>query len=845
MALVAIGCCAGLSAQTLIKVGAGQGAKQTTIQLAYDSIVPKDISSAGAYIIELQSDYDPTIEVYPITFKAKTGASATNSITIKPATGVKKVIANPSVTKTYTGLSFASGATSLVLPDVTDVKVGQTVYGVGVPPFIGTAAPYFNDTIQTIDPVSNTITILGATTSAQTSTTLFVGKTLTQTILFNGAKYVTIDGVSRTDANTGLTIENPNMINCQTVMFTASAQYNTIKNCFIKGANQTGQINNGTSGQIYFNQGDNDFNTIDSNDICDIDGLPTPICMITFCAASGSSNNDITISNNNIYNIGTATSTNGNAGFLQYPSGNGTNTYNIYVLNNRFYWTKAISMNTSMSCIGFGGSFNGLGNRLEGNVMGYGAADGTGTANISALSNQTALALNMIINARNCTVKNNIIGGINLTAKTFLGISTNTFSATSFVADDYFSGNQVKDITISATATGSVATGLSINVASAFAANVKNNVVNNISVAAAAANTCSVYGINVAGTPVGTSAFSYINNKVSNLTGGDGASTAANIAYGIVFNGGAVALDRNLVYNLYAINTGTNATIRGIYSTGSNPTATLITNNIVRVGTYVSNDAVIAAFYQGAATTAADPCKIYNNTFYVGGQSPAAAIKATYGFYHTGISQALDIQNNIIANMRKLGNTDLASAEAHLAIQVPTATNLLKCNYNVYQFSKYFGNVESVNAPDMITWSSNNGSDANSLVADPKLVSSESYVPDMRIQTTSPAKAAGTNLLALVPKDYNGFTRTVDDIGAMAFGTVSEVATVREAELNLYSVNNAIVFNNFAGKTAFIYSVSGQLVKSALLTSDNENVSVNKGFYIVRVGSQAGKVLVK
>ena len=835
MALVAIGCCAGLSAQTVIKVGAGQGTKQKTIQMAYDSIVPSPMT--GAYVLEIQSDYDATTETYPINLKAKTGASATNTITIKPATGVKKVIGVPNKTKIVVADITANpdAATTLTLDDVSKLDTSYCIAGKGCK--VTSFAK-----INAVNTATNSITLSSGTIITTTlATKLFMGPVGTSTFKFNGATYVTIDGVSRTDASTGLTIQNPNAINAQTILFTNLAQYNTIKNCIIRGANVTGQNQNGYQGTIYFNGGT--FTTISHNDICDMNDPNIPFPMTAFqVTAAGGLNNNITISDNNIYNISNQYSPTGLCTFMQL--GSEGSSANNSVLRNRFFFTAPVIFSTAVNLINCGTLSDG--NLFENNIFGYGAADGTGRSNITTISGG---AINVVNNIKNFTCKNNVIAAIDVTGKSFYGLNLATVNLLNN-PDDYCYGNTVTDITVSGNATGASIVGIQVSAANAYAYNVKNNVVSSLTLnSTTAANTCSVTGITVTGNPVGATALSYINNKVSNLTAGDMNSSAANIVVGIQFNGGAVALDRNLVYNLYAINTGTNATIRGIYATGSNPTATLISNNIVRVGTYVTNDAVIVAFYQGAATTGGDPCKIYNNTFYVGGQSPAAAIKGTYAFYHTGISQTLDIQNNIIANMRILGNTNTASTEAHYAIQIPTATapSISTCNHNIYQFAKYFGNIESINAADMATWASAfvTAPDVNSLVADPKFVNSETLVPDMRIQATSPAKAAGTNLLTFVPKDYNGFTRTVSDIGAMAFGTVSEVATVREAELNLYSTNNAIVFSNFAGKTASIYSVSGQLIKSALLSSDNENVSVNKGFYIVRVGSQAGKVLVK
>jgi hypothetical protein len=115
----------------------------------------------------------------------------------------------------------------------------------------------------------------------------------------------------------------------------------------------------------------------------------------------------------------------------------------------------------------------------------------------------------------------------------------------------------------------------------------------------------------------------------------------------------------------------------------------------------------------------------------------------------------------------------------------------------------------------------------------------------MRLKATSPAKAAGTNLLTVVPKDFNGFTRTANDLGALAYGTVSGFNPTKAADLQVYTTRNNIVVNNQMGQTAKIYSLSGQLVKTTVLQSDKESISVHNGFFIVKVNSLVSKVLVK
>jgi len=168
----------------------------------------------------------------------------------------------------------------------------------------------------------------------------------------------------------------------------------------------------------------------------------------------------------------------------------------------------------------------------------------------------------------------------------------------------------------------------------------------------------------------------------------------------------------------------------------------------------------------------------------------------------------------------------------------------------MYQFVKYFGNTEAANVEDLATWAQSFSTptvifDAHSAVADPKFVAPDADVPNMNIQVTSPAKGTGIALTD-VTTDFNGFTRSTMDIGALAYGsTVSAVESVKSSNLFVFGTKNGIVVTNQSGQTARVYSLSGQLVKSAKLLSDKENISVANGLYIVRIGAFSTKVLVK
>ncbi len=946
-------------ATTIIKVGSAQDSTDgtypfKTIKFAYASIATP---VSDAYVIELQAGYDPTIETYPITFTAKTGASAINNITIKPAIGVKKTLANPLATNVLTANSTqiskftvastvgmainhklagtgitagttitditgnvitlsapastvasnivvagatplsttkadiktsgttASGSTNITLTtvqgitlgdaitgvtgitngttvtvinattkvitisaattasistgaslkftsakllatSVTGVNVGDYIYGTGINNgtkitaidatnkiltlsenatvsnaaalTIGTCSAIPTAVTNTIDatlvsgpglavgqkiygigayvggPFTTISSIEGSTIAFPTpgpgiasGATIYAGIQGTQTILFNGASYVTIDGISRTDATTGLTIQNPNSINCQTIMFTG-ASYNTIQNCFIKGSNITGQDNNGTSGQIYFNTGTNSYNSINHNDICDIDNYPMPINMIGMQPNGGATNHHNTIEYNNMYNIGNGTSpANGNVGFIQFPSANSnTTTNNNYILNNKMYWTKPAIFNTGFVAIGFGGNANGLGNRVEGNVIGYGAPDGTGTATLTSLTGNTAVSFSAIANAKNSTVKNNIVGGINLTAKSFIGISTQTYTETSMATDDYFNNNQVKDIAITTTATGATAQGMIIGIQSPFAITVKNNRVSNLSLLPTdAANTCSVTGIDYAGT-ASTSSCNYSSNQVYNLAAGTGTS-ATNAMIGLKAGANAVNIEKNLIHslNLYG-NTG--SYIRGLQLTDGNTTGTFVKNNIIRLGNDVTSNLIISGLYQNGVTTTGCQRYFYHNTVYLGGTSGSIS---TYIFGGNSTKPSFTFKNNLFINKRSGG-----SGYNRIYFQ-STQGDIIASDYNIYDYNGKFymlGSTEKTYAEWKTANSTFEAHTASSI--DPLFAAATASTPNMVITngadgiTVNPADDAGDDLSATVTDDYFGNARTGNikkDIGAI------------------------------------------------------------------------------
>jgi len=804
------------------------GVNYNTIQAAYDYI--KSLGAiepiAEAYTIEIQSTYAGEVS-YPIDLTAIAGASATNTITIKPATGAKITIATPNQTIIAPAMSFGANTTSLVLPDVTGLSTSSYVSGQGT--YIGGAFKQ----LAGVDENSKTVTIAAGTfVATKTGTTLFFGPAQTQTVKFNGAKYVTIDGVSRTDANTGLTIANPNCIYAQTIFLTATAQYNTVKNCIIRGANQTGAWNNGLNGTVFFSGGS--YNTITMNDVCDMDSetIPMPIC--AFQITGSGTNFENTISENNVYNISNFYASNGNYGFFQFGSTYNTASYNNNILNNKIFWTKEGQfLGGTIVVIGTGGNMNGLGNRFEGNTIGYANANGTGNSVI----NTTGATFKVAATLKNFTCKNNTVSNIEMSGTVFTGFEFGTSNASSPNPDDVCYGNKVENVKLIASANGTL-NAFIISYANPFDMNIKNNVARNLTIENKTGdNTLKIYGFQATGTYVADKIHKYIGNEVSNFNCGLGTlpSTKAGDVYGIRVIIADV-IEKNLIYNL---NANPQAFIRGYRIEGNNPRTIVFQNNIMRIGTDVAGNANIIAIQSNSNST----INMYHNTIYLGGEanSDAIASNVTRLISYFTTSPTLNMQNNIFMNKRTGG----ASINSVL---LTSAGKVTASDHNLYDYNGELISNGTAYA-DLDAWKTAMPAlETGSLDKEnPGFADAVATTPDMHITSAgSPANMSGV-AIATVTDDFAGALRadyTPADMGAYVIAGSTEVEQTGLNTHNILSVKNAIQFTNLTGKKVQIYNLNGQLVNSLVIKNDNEIINIGRGMYIVKANSLNAKVIV-
>jgi len=95
-----------------------------------------------------------------------------------------------------------------------------------------------------------------------------------------------------------------------------------------------------------------------------------------------------------------------------------------------------------------------------------------------------------------------------------------------------------------------------------------------------------------------------------------------------------------------------------------------------------------------------------------------------------------------------------------------------------------------------------------------------------------------------VATDFLGYINPAATQLIVNFQRPNDIASIKYYPLT-YGSDNSIIINGSEGQNAVIYSLSGQILKSILLTSNKEIVSFAKGFYLVKIGDIASKILVK
>ncbi len=387
-----------------------------------------------------------------------------------------------------------------------------------------------------------------------------------------GADNVTIDGrVNATGSAKDLEITNlstSNTANTSTIRFWYDAIGNTVKYCVIKGSETYYQ-----SGVIFFStawSSGNDNNTIDNNDItCSTDANRPLYAIYSFGTSSGV-NDNISITNNNLYNFLNrgAVST----GILVYW-------YNTSwtISSNSFYETAAFTPTASaneyraISIEGSQAQSSDLSFTITNNFIGGQSARCGGSAwtkSGASYANNFVGIYSAPYLIGSCSIQGNMIRNFNWT-----NASTNGWIGISHVQGmaeiGTLAGNTIRNITLTNSSPDFYFTG--INYTSAYTTNIKNNVIDSLTIANSTSTQATNFrGIYIAG---GSSNPTTVqNNTIGNAASANNisltsAATSNNqFAYGIVTaaSAGYVTISGNTIANITNSTTSGYGSVQGI-----------------------------------------------------------------------------------------------------------------------------------------------------------------------------------------------------------------------------------------------------------------------------------------
>ncbi len=769
----------------------------------------------GPVIFELQTNYSPASETYPITIGAITGASAVNTITIRPASGVSSSIILTSGTNPAQIL-YLNGA-NYVTFDGRPGGSGSTPYLTFSNTFAsGSAVTFINDasnnvikyvTVQGVNTSSSSgVVVFGATTG----TTGNDNNTITHCDIKDGTSQPAVGIYSAGTAamdNSGNTVSNCTISNfrggstTQAGIYLASnnSDWTISGNSFFMSTAYAGTAATTMSGIFIAGAGNNyliDGNFIGGNSASaagtwTVNGTAATYKFIGInvnagtSAASSIQNNTIRnftwISTSNtgtapglwcgiycqsgLVNIGTVT---GNT------IGSGTGTGSI-----------GVSLSTNSGGISYGivngsSSANSISQNIIGSVsvIGATASQSHGFIGIATTSGNTAIAGNVIgstgtansiiaSTASISTIGQPVIGvwssstgTVSVTDNTIANITNNSVGTT---AGTYL--HQTRGILIGSALSSNPA---AINTSATVTGNTVYSLSTSVPTPAASVNS-SLIGISVLmnNTVTPTTISRNTIHTLANTTG-----TAAVEVDGIYTTTGTLVsgthtIARNLIHSLTTTSSGISSALNGIkVASGTNT----LQNNMIRLGINAAGGSITTGMQIFGINEAGGSNNLYFNSIYIGG-SGVIAVNPTYAFSSVVTTNVRTYMNNIFCNAR----SNASGSGINYAIKISAIGNnltSLTSNYNDF-YAPGVGGMLGISKSSLGEWLATTGQDANSLYADPFFIlpTGTSATLDMHL-TASGTPAEGSGLaIAAVSDDFDGTARstvTPTDIGADA-----------------------------------------------------------------------------
>lgn len=769
-----------------------------------DGGTPNGAGVSGAVIFELAGGYTSSGEMFPLTFGAITGTGSSNTITIRPASGVSSAL----------NITSSNATATIDLNGVTYVIFDGRPGGAGTSKFL------------TID----------------NSSTSGAAVRLINDASANTVQYCTLSGVN-TSTTSGVVLFS-------TTSGATGSDNNTIDNCDIRDGASTpvnAVYSVGTAGK------ENSGNTISNDNIYNF--FSATVSSGGIVLASG--NDSWTISGNSLYQTSSRTATTANLHRgIQLASGNGHVITGNYIggstagaggtawtcgpgtLGNRFIGidmsvgTASASSVQNNTIANFNWSTNNTNTTVNGIFCGINVTNGNvdiGTSTGNTIGNASAGSIaitqgatggsaNLVSCSSTGTVNiaNNTIGSVtssgastsisaSITGMFLSGSGTKTISNNTIGSSSV--PNSINAGTASTSTTAQFVTGISssasgtINIINNTIANLNNNyagsattaqirgIVSTNGVNTITGNTIYNLSTSSANTSVSASASVIGISFTSILTGGsqlisqniihslsNTASSAAVTVTGIYAtgpSGGTHVISRNFVHSLSISSVSTSCVMNGIQIAGG--TGITYQNNMVRLGIDASGNSVTSGFsIYGIYQNVGSSINIYHNSVYIGGSGVSSSSK-TAAYYRSQTSAAATILNNIFANARSNSSGTGINYAIYISNATDYTTPYLTVNNNVYQASGTGGVLAAVSTTDYASfnlWRSTTGFDMASGTGSPGFVNAtgNASAVDLHVSGSSPVEGAGSTATG-VTDDYDGSARsglTPTDIGADA-----------------------------------------------------------------------------
>jgi len=484
----------------------------------------------------------------------------------------------------------------------------------------------------------------------------------------NGADNVTVDGrVNAAGSTKSLIISNTNTTNTantSTIRFVNDASINTVQHCIVKGSefSYTSQ-----SGVIFFSTGvsaGNDNNVITNNDITNAGGRP--INAIYSLGTSGKENNNITISNNNIYDCMSG-ATNANSIYLSLY------TTTCSITGNNIYETTTISPTVESTFTGINiNNASGDGFTISNNNIGGNSASCTGTWTKTNSNNTSFQGIYLSVGTSAVSeIQNNTIKGFNWSNSigfAWYGIWLNTGSANIGTTTGNTIGSTIGNGSISVANINNDNNVYAVNLVGSGNISCSNNKIGSISTNNTSTNSTNLYAIKNSCTGTVTISNNLIGStSTTNSLYAQSTSTGAAQSVWAIYNSGSgsVTISSDTIANLTNSMTGSTVggVVHGIFSSAGINT---ISNNIIHdltnanSTTSSNNNASVG----GIVLTSSLLNSVSNNNIYNLYNTNTAFSGDIVGLYFTGSTGANTVSKNFIYGLSATGASS-TSAEIY------------------------------------------------------------------------------------------------------------------------------------------------------------------------------------